>query len=255
MRPDCQAIVHNLEPRTVKVWVCGDVHVGAQGAQLEAWTKWLEEIEEDDDSYVIFLGDMMDTNTRHSVSDIWTGMSPADQMDYITRSIRPLAEKGKILAILPGNHELRMVKDTSIDPMYDICVRLGIESLYRRDYAAVRVRMNLTRGCARTFNIICFHGTSDLKTRQMANNVEGFDAVLVGHTHQPIARIPAHLCLTQKGKVTLKEVVQITACSWCDYIGYGARGMYPPQAQARPQALVLEWDSSQKHETRIGVCW
>ena len=53
----------------------------------------------------------------------------------------------------------------------------------------------------------------------------------------------------------MKELVQVTACSWCDYIGYGARGMYQPQVQSRPQALVLEWDSSQQHGKHIGVEW
>lgn len=255
MKPDSQAILHNLEPRTIKVWVCGDVHVGAQGAQLDAWQKWLEQIEEDPDSYVIFIGDLMDTNTRHSVSDIWTGMCPADQMDYLTRSLRNLAKDGKILAMLAGNHELRMVKDTSIDPLYDICVRLGIEDVYRRDFAAVRIKMQLTKGCLRAYNIICFHGTSDLKTRQMMNNVEGFDALVVGHTHQPIVRMPAHLCMNQSGRVVLKEIVQITACSWCDYVGYSARGMYQPQVQSRPQALVLEWNPSQTKDKHVGVTW
>ena len=50
MRPDSEAIVHDLAPRTVKVWVCGDVHVGAEGAQLEAWQRFLDMVEEDDDS-------------------------------------------------------------------------------------------------------------------------------------------------------------------------------------------------------------
>lgn len=255
MRPDSEAIVHDLAPRTIKVWVCGDVHVGAQGAQLEAWQKFLDMVEEDDDSYAIFVGDLMDNATRGSKGDIWTGMTPADAMDYITRCLRPLAAKGKVLAMLTGNHELRTARETSIDPLYDICVRLGIEDVYRRDFAAIRVKMKQTKGCLRAYNLICFHGASDLKTRQMMNNLEGFDALITGHTHQPIVRVPAHLCMTQSGKVTMKELVQVTACSWCDYIGYGARGMYQPQVQSRPQALVLEWDSSQSHDKHIGVSW
>ena len=254
MRPDSQAIVHDLEPRTVKVWVCGDVHVGAEGAQLEAWQKWLEQIQEDPDSYVVFLGDLLDNATRRSVGDIWTGMSPSDQVEYVTRSLRPLAKDGKILALLAGNHELRSARDTDLEPMYDVAVRLGIEKLYRRDFAAIRVRMRL-RQTMRVYNLIAFHGASDFKVRQMANNVEGFDALLTGHSHQPVARIPAHLVLTQKGVVIMKDIVQVTACSWCDYVGYGARGMYQPQTQSRPQCLLLEWDACQRHPDRISVSW
>lgn len=255
MKPDSQAILHNLTPRTIKVWVCGDVHVGAQGAQLEAWSNWLDSIMEDEDSYVIFLGDLIDNATRNSKGDIWTGMSPADQMDYVEKSLRPLAKSGKILALLAGNHELRTAKDTSLEPLYDVAVRLGIEDVYRRDFAAVRIQMAVTKSCRRAYNIMVFHGGSDYKVRQMANNLEGFDVLVTGHTHQPITRIPAHLCMTHSGKVVMKEVIQVTACSWCDYIGYGARGMYQPQVQSRPQCLVLEWDASQTKDKRITVSW
>ena len=255
MRPDYQSIVHNIEPRTVKVWICGDVHVGAEGAQLEAWQRFLDMVEEDDDSYVLFVGDLMDNATRNSKGDLWTGMTPAESMDYIERCLRPLAAKGKILAMLAGNHELRSAKDVDMDPLYNVAVRLGIEKLYRRDFAAVRVKMALTKGCVRSYSMIAFHGAADFRVRQMANNVEGFDAVITGHTHQPVTRIPAHLCMTQSGKVVMKEVLQVTACSWCDYVGYGARGMYQPQTQSRPQCLVLEWDASQRNDKHISLSW
>jgi len=255
VRPDFQAIVHELEPRTVKVWICGDVHVGAEGCDLKGFERWLEQIEDDPDAYVIFTGDLMDNATRHSVSEMWQGMRPSEQLEYISRSLAPLAKAGKILALVAGNHELRSARDTDLDPLYTVAVRLGIEKVYRRDFAAIRVRLIHTASCQRAYNILAFHGASDFKVRQMANNVEGFDALVTGHSHQPVTRMPAHLVLTRDGKLVMKELVQVTGCSWCEYTGYGARAMYQPQVQSRPQCLVLEWNNSQAKEKRLSVSW
>ena len=255
MKPDNIAIIHSLEPRTVKVWLCGDVHVGAEGCQLDAWEKWLASLMEDPDAYVIFVGDLMDNVTRTSVGSVFAPMPPSEQLEVITRALRPLSEDGRILALVAGNHCLRSARDVDMDPLYTVCVRLGIENLYRRDFAAIRVKMGRTQSCARAFNLLAFHGACDAKVRQMANNVEGFDVLLTGHTHQPVTRIPAHLCLNRSGKVVMKEIIQATACSWCDYVGYAARGMYQPQVQSRPQCLILEWDSSQTRDKHITVSW
>ena len=255
MRPDFQAIVHDIEPRTVRVWICGDVHAGAEGADLHGFEAFLDRIMDNDDAFVIFTGDLMDNVIRNSVGSLWQGMRPAEQMDYIAKVLAPLAKAGKILALVAGNHELRTAKDVDVDPMYTVAVRLGIEKVYRRDFAAIRVVMALTKSCRLAYNILAFHGASDAKVRQMANNVEGFDAVVTGHSHQPVTRIPAHLTLTSQGRVIMKEVVQVTGCSWCDYVGYGARGMYQPQAQSRPQCLVLEWHATQTRAKRLTVEW
>lgn len=254
MRPDYQAITYDMEPRTLKVWVCGDVHVGAEGFQMAAFESFIQSVEDDPDAFIVFLGDLMDNATRNSKGEVFIGMTPSEQMEYIARTLAPLAKAGKILAIVAGNHELRSAKDTDIEPLYNVCVRLGIEKAYRRDFAAIRIRMRLRRAI-RVYNLIAFHGASDAKVRQMANNVEGFDAILTAHSHQPVARIPAHLTLTQRGFVIMKDIVQVTGCSWCDYVGYGARGLYQPQTQSRPQCLILEWDACQRHQDRISVSW
>ena len=254
MRSDFQAVIHDLEPRTVKVWVCGDVHIGAEGCRIRDFEAFLDRVLEDDDAYIVFLGDLIENAVKTSPSSVFSGMPPSEQLEYIARTLKPLADAGKILAIVAGNHELRSAKDCDIEPLYTVAVRLGIERVYRRDFAAIRVRMS-QKTSHKAYDLIAFHGASDAKVRQMANNVENFDAVLTGHSHQPVARIPAHLNITQRGTVEFKEVVQITGCSWVDYVGYGARGMYQPQVQARPQCLVLEWSAWQGKKKHISISW
>lgn len=256
MKPDKQIILHELEPRDIRVWICGDVHVGDENCMIKEWGKWLDQIEEDPDSYVIFLGDLMNCTTKKSVGDIFSDWcSPREQQKIIKDSLYNLAQDGKILAMVMGNHEWRVGKDSSVDPLYDVAVELGINDVYRKNYASVRVRMkNGNMHC--TYDMLAFHGASDLKVRNMANNIEGWDALCVGHTHDPKVDIPAHLCLSTNGKITMKEIVKVVGCSWLDYGGYGARAMYLPKSVARPQCLKLKWPASNQQKfKKITIEW
>lgn len=256
MRPDSQIILHELEPRDIKVWVCGDVHVGDENCMLSEWQRWLQDVEDDPDSYVVFIGDLMNCTTRRSIGDIFADVcTPRQQQHIIKDALYNLAHDGRILAMVMGNHEWRVGRETSLDPLYDVAVELGIGDVYRRDFASVRIRMR-NGNMHVTYDLLAFHGASDLKVRNMANNIEGWDALCVGHTHDPKVDIPAHLCLSSNGKITLKQIVKVVGCSWLGYGGYGARAMYLPKAQARPQCLKLAWPlSCQQKYKKITVEW
>lgn len=256
MKPDNQIILHELEPRDIKVWICGDVHVGDENCMLGEWEKWLSSIEEDEDSYVIFLGDLMNCTTRKSIGDIFADVcTPKEQQKIIKDSLYNLSQDGRILAMVMGNHEWRVGKESSIDPLYDVAVQLGIQDVYRKNFASIRIRMKRdSLHC--TYDLLAFHGASDLKVRNFANNIEGWDALCVGHTHDPKVDIPAHLCLSTNGKITMKEIVKVVGCSWLDYGGYGARAMHLPKSVARPQCLKLTWPTSnQQKYKKITVEW
>lgn len=256
MKPDKQIIIHELEPRDIKIWICGDVHIGDENCLMHEWQKWLGEVEDDPDSYVIFLGDLMNCATKQSASDIFADIcTPREQQKIIKDSLYNLAHDGRILGMVMGNHEWRVGRDSSIDPLYDVAVELGIQDVYRENYASVRIRMRKGNMHV-TYDLLAFHGASDLKTRNMANNIEGWDAICVGHVHDPKVDIPAHLCLSSRGKITLKEIVKVVGCSWLDYGGYGARAMYLPKSVARPQCLKLKWPASnQQQYKKITVEW
>lgn len=258
MKRNTEPIVHEIDPRTVKVYVVGDVHVGAAECQLEAFERFLEAVGKDPDAYIVFVGDLANFAILGSKSDCYAELcTPQAQMDYLVQALYPLAQDGRILGIINGNHEQRAVKATSIQPLYDVAVRLGIPEVFREDFAAIRIRMNGGGKTKphRTYNLLAFHGASRYKVEAMANNIEGFDALLTGHSHAPQVTRPVHICLTQQGTVDFREVVQITGCSWLDYGGYGARAMYKPQVQSMPQALVLYWNNTNASAKRVGVSW
>lgn len=255
MKANTDLIVHDLEPRHVKVWVLGDVHVGDRNCRLKDFEAWLHKIEQDEDSYLVIIGDMANVALPGGKSEVFGDlMNPKAQMDYLTDALYNLATGGRILAIVSGNHEDRITRATGLSPLSIVAARLGIEDVYRDDFAAIRIRMD-GGGAKRAWNLLAFHGASDAKTRTMAYAMDGFDALLTGHSHRPTIEMPAHLVLEQSGRLRWKEVAKVVGCSWLDYAGYGAKTMYAPTTTARPQHLVLEWENTNSRDKRLSVVW
>ena len=101
----------------VKVYAVGDLHAGAIQANLKGWEKFNQIILDDPKAYVIFLGDLMNNATKSSVSNPYEDiMRPRDQKIYLKEHLMDLAKADRILAILPGNHENRSLKDADDSP-------------------------------------------------------------------------------------------------------------------------------------------
>lgn len=112
----------------------------------------------------ILMGDLMECATKQSIGAglFDTNMTPQHQKEYIIELLRPKAEF--IDAAVIGNHEYRLIKDTSINVLYDICRELKIP--YFHFSGVVKYSWN---GVAYTINI--WHGNGTGSTTQTAINV------------------------------------------------------------------------------------
>lgn len=72
----------------------------------------------------LLTGDLMECATKQSIGSglFDTNMTPQRQKEYVLELLRDKAEfiDGAVI----GNHEYRLIKDTSIDLMADICREL-----------------------------------------------------------------------------------------------------------------------------------
>jgi len=134
----------------------------------------------------LLMGDLMECATKQSIGAglFDTEMTPQRQKEYVLELLRPKAEfiDGAIL----GNHTFRLIKDTSIDLMYDICRELKIP--YMKYAGVVKYAWN---GVAYTVNI--WHGAGNGSTTQTAiNNCEKMaqrtyaDVYCCGHFHKKL---------------------------------------------------------------------
>lgn len=253
MISDFTPIVHTLPGRTIKVWAVADVHIGARECDLDGFRAFLSKIAQDADSYLVICGDVLNNCTRSSVSDIWSEtMPPSAQIELSAELLEPV--KDRILGCVGGNHERRSVRETDLNPLYDVFVLLGKRELFRENFCFVRV--NMQHGNTRNhYGLLLIHGKSTAKRAKFDLAVEGVDAIVGAHLHTPETRKGGKLVFTKSNRVVVKPFVSLTATSWLQYGGYAASSLLLPQATSDPQCLVLEWSGSNARNGQVRVAW
>lgn len=251
MISDFVPLIHRLDGRTVKVWAVADVHLGARNADVDGFKAFLKRVQADEDSYIVIVGDLLENNTRDSVSD-YGYLPPSAQVDLAVELLQPVADR--ILGVVGGNHEFRTTRATDLDPMHTIMTIMRIQDLYRQNFAFVRIV--LERGNIRDrYALMLIHGKTANKKRHFSYAVEGVDAIISGHTHDGLVEKPAKLVFTPSNNVRIQPLVSITATSWLPFSDYAARSLCMPKATSCPQYMELEFTGSNSSEGAIKVVW
>ena len=260
MLDDFNVIVHRLPPRNIKVYAVADVHIGAQESDIDGFSRFVNKVAAEPDSYVVLVGDVINNGIRSSScpTDIYDeALTPAAQVDKAVEILTPIADK--ILGAVGGNHEARSRKAVDLDPMYEIMCLLRKPELYRRNMAFIRIVLTDSKasrnGTRDVYSLLLVHGASEGKKRKFAYALEGIDAIISGHTHNGLVEKPARLILTTQNNVIVRPLVSLTATSWLRYGGYGAAALYMPKATGNPQALLLEHSNSNNRRGDIKVIW
>lgn len=247
----------------VKVYAVGDLHAGAIQANLKGWEKFNQIILDDPKAYVIFLGDLMNNATKSSVSNPYEDiMRPRDQKIYLKEHLMDLAKADRILAILPGNHENRSLKDADDSPLYDVAAKLDLEDIYRDNLAVVKLTVGTCKPNA--YAILATHGSGGGKlTGSTVNNYErfaatwdGIDIFCFGHSHKPFITKPAKSVFdTTHNYVSQRNTVVMCVPSWLAYSGYPVRNLMGPAHQADPDQPMVALFSGKQKDRRIRFTW
>lgn len=247
----------------VKVYAVGDLHAGAIQANLKGWERFNQIILDDPKAYVIFLGDMMNNATKSSVSNPYEDvMRPRDQKIYLKEHLADLAKADRILAILPGNHENRSLKEADDSPLYDVAAKLDLEDIYRDNLAVIKLNVGTTR--LNTYMILATHGSGGGKFtgssvnnyERFASNWEGIDIFYFGHSHKPFVTKPNKVYVDpNKTIVKQHDTIVTTGASWLAYGGYPIRGLMGPSHQADPDQPMVTLFSGKQRDKRIRFVW
>lgn len=260
MENDYKLIVRQFD-KSITIYPVGDVHLGSLEHNQEEWEKFIKKVLAEQNSYVILVGDLINNATRSSVSNVFEDvLRPAEQKEKMVQYLKPLAEEGRIICGVPGNHERRSGKDADDDPMYDIMCQLGIEKLYRKNMAFVKLQLG--KGGHATYTFAVTHGAGGgsstgagvNKNERFASTIDNLDCLITGHTHKGALSKPEKIVIdTRTNTISRKVTTVITSQSWQSYGGYAMRGMLQPAANASAdngQKLLLS-----KTKKNIKVVW
>jgi predicted phosphodiesterase len=213
-----------------------DVHIGSPQSRLNELRRL---IEENQDAYFVFLGDLIDNALIDSVSNVYEQTtSPEKALAQFIQLLDLCKERA--LGIVGGNHEERTKRRVGIDLLRLIAEerRIPYSDILVLDVA---VGEKAKRGSRRRiqYTLVCGHGYSGARTvggkitanGRIINVVTNGDIYLTAHTHQPSvvkgARFEAD---TRNKKLLQREFFLVTVPSWLGYEHYAAQRFMPPSA-------------------------
>jgi hypothetical protein len=163
-----------------------DIHLGAMNSNVAKFQAYVDFILNTPDTYTIGLGDLLENATKCSVG---MGVYESDfdideQIDQIADYLRPLADAGKLLGLMPGNHEYRTMKLVKLDPMKLVAKELGVPYLGWSGYFKFVVGNE-------TYKAFTFHGAGGAGTpggrlnaiRKLRDVAHDMDMYFMGHVH------------------------------------------------------------------------
>lgn len=236
------------ERKDITVYPLGDVHLGSLCCQEERFAELVGRIANEEDAYVVIIGDMLDNATKAAkVGTPWDNrLRPTEAKKLMANYLAPI--KDKILGCVSGNHESRN-RDVDNDPLYDICCKLDIEDRCRASMAFVHLKFGDKMGSTLlnpAYNLCLTHGAgSSIYVGGSGARGERFisatdaDILISGHTHKP-ADIPGarFKINASHGRVFVEPWRYVVCSSWLDYTDYAAKAMLTPTANVQQKIII-----------------
>jgi len=213
------------------LYFLGDLHIGTKNFDSDSLKKTITLIKKDNKAKVFLMGDMVEaiipTDKRFDLDNIDPENITAEkQYNTVRKMLRPI--KGKIVCILSGNHEEKLMKLTSFN----------LTSMLSEDLDTVDVGYSALVKVSNGKTIFLTHGagcgtTLQGRVKALLNIVNNFkrkpDIVCMGHTHALQVINNAYLKDNLKTGV---DYLALTGSYYKTYIdgeeNYGSRKLYAP---------------------------
>jgi len=153
----------------------GDIHYGHPGCDIERAQRMVDYCLKKH-IYVLGMGDYIEAGLRNSVGDsvYMQKLNPQKQMDFMIDMLKPLADAGLLIGLIIGNHEGRILKETSVNITSLMARMLGVPYL---GYAC----WNLIYVGKQSYTVYSLHGSSGsryvyTKLKALVDIAHNFDA-------------------------------------------------------------------------------
>ena len=236
MKNDFEMIEHSFK-NEIYIVPIADVHYGSTGFNEKLWKRTKQFILDNDNVYCVFLGDIIDNQTKNSHDPFGNTIRPLMQKEWYEQQVTDL--KDKILCGTSGNHTRKkdnIASDDDID--YNIFKIAGIKDLYRPNLCILKVKIGDRSDYGRqTYLFSITHGSgggtnvgSNANKQEKASKIfSGVDCIITGHTHKPINFPTSVIEVDSKNNKVSEKVIQvIVSPSYLNYGGYALRGQLTP---------------------------
>ncbi len=231
---------------SIEIVIVGDVHRGNSFFDEELWklyyegTKGHEGFKTDKLTYVLCIGDLMETALKDSLGVQDQSEWIEDQYLWTKDWLKPVQEDGRLIALLEGNHEKRATRNwlrttRLLSKELDVPYAEGL----------MIINILLRKGeKIRKYKLCAAHGAGSSRTvggkvnsiMRMQKIVADADIYVMGHLHDRIAMsVPIYL-----NDVMTEKLFGMTG-AFLEYGGYAEEKLYSPPARGSLK-LKLHFD-------------
>lgn len=224
----------------------GDLHIGDRSCDFKSIMERIERIEKTPNLYCTLGGDLMDAAIASSIGDTYgANLQPMEQLKQCVKLFKPLADAGKILCVLPGNHEHRIYKTDGLDITEIMCAQLGIPERYSPTTALLFIRFGKNsqrHGRPQLYTAYVTHGCGGGrkeggKVNRLADLacIVDADIYIHHHTHLPLVFKESFFRVSgSNSSVAPVEKLFVNTAASLNYEGYGDRQGYKPASKRSP---------------------
>lgn len=238
---------YNGEHKSIFIVPIGDIHFGNRYFDPQYLERTLKFVDQNRKRCrIILMGDLLELATKTSVGrSVYDESYPTQkQFEKAVETFKPYADL--IDLVIEGNHEERIIRDTSFEIIQEFCHRIGRFDAYGKFSGVVNYRM----GTGLTYSFYAFHGATGGTTESSVVNAllkmrerSIAHVYLMGHTHK-LFKFDREVKIPMPGKGelgTIKQMFVNTGASVGDggyaeqkgfpvnRIGYGAVQIFSDQ--------------------------
>ena len=226
------------------LWLASCVHIGEEShdAKLFAqYLSWAQRTKAD----IVIMGDLLDTGlcigTKH-IGSVWeNNLNPDEQIDRACTLLTPV--KKQIIGVVTGNHELRSERVTSINPLKQVVLRLGVD--YSGPSKVIRWRK---------WTLFVAHGTSGNLTsdfRKVLDGWEGVNVIALAHVHHLMTQTIVRFVVEEGSAIVKSRKIHLVRTgNFLKYAKYAALALHSPTDTG---SAILEDSGSGKLKIHLGL--
>lgn len=227
----------------VEIMPIADLHIGDPSLNEHLLNKVIEWVNEEPYRYTVIAGDIFNAALKDSVSSVYDEkMTLQVAIDYFRAFVSGFDSPDKILAVVRGNHDNRVIRSVSLDPVATACEFAGVT--YRGPEAFINIKVG-NWGCKSSrVNYLMYltHGVGGgRKLGGKVNSVLNHGSIITaditvqGHTHTPII-VPS--CIYERSidgtSILAREQLFVITTSFTGRDGYAQDFCYAPLSKKFP---------------------
>ena len=224
----------------------GDIHIGDKAFGREGRKKlmgYIDWVKQTPNARIFLMGDIFNCASRLSKTSPFE--TNTDEYKEAEGLFKPV--KDRIIGVIDGNHEARMLDMFGYSPLQALCASLEVPYCGWSAVIELSVgtRPKQRHGRANQYFIYCHHTTGGGATLGGALNrsvklqeiVQGMDVFCGAHNHQLITGVRTiFIPYPAGGRVLQKKVTYVDCGSYLDWDeSYAERGMQPPGKLGSPR--------------------